>query len=107
MVTTGDIKDIQALKPDEQVLVLSLVRSFINSRDRINEDQERLARMRQKYVANNPMTMDEINILFVKSKLTSSKNIVIFQNNILGNNYIIYTCKDTIQKNIACPSRIQ
>ncbi len=61
MVTTRDIKDIQALKPDEQVLVLSLVRSFINSRDRINEDQERLARMRQKYVANNPMTMDEIN----------------------------------------------
>ena len=32
MVTTRDIKDIQALKPDEQVLVLSLVRSFINSR---------------------------------------------------------------------------
>ena len=50
MVTTRDINDIQALKPDEQVLVLSLVRSFINSRDKINEDQERLAQMRQKYV---------------------------------------------------------
>lgn len=60
MVTTRDINDIQALKPDEQVLVLSLVRSFINSRDKINEDQERLAQMRQKYVTKNPMTMDEI-----------------------------------------------
>ena len=60
MVTTRDINDIQALKPYEQVLVLSLVRSFINSRDKINEDQERLAQMRQKYVTKNPMTMDEI-----------------------------------------------
>lgn len=60
MVTTRDINDIQALKPDEQVLVLSLVRSFINSRDKINEDQERLAQMRQKYATKNPMTMDEI-----------------------------------------------
>ena len=42
------------------MLVLSLVRSFINSRDKINEDQERLAQMRQKYVTKNPMTMDEI-----------------------------------------------
>ena len=32
MVTARDIKDIQALQPDEQVLVLSLVKSFINSR---------------------------------------------------------------------------
>ena len=49
MVTARDISDIQALKPDEQVLVLSLVKSFTNSRDKKNDDQERLARMRQKY----------------------------------------------------------
>ena len=57
MVTARDINDIQALKPDEQVLVLSLVKSPENT----NEDQKRLARMRQKYVEKNPMTMDEIN----------------------------------------------
>ena len=28
MVTARDINDIQALKPDEQVLVLGLVKSF-------------------------------------------------------------------------------
>lgn len=61
MVTAKDISDIQALKPDEQVLVLSLVKSFTNSRDKKNDDQERLARMRQKYVSKNPMTMEEIN----------------------------------------------
>ena len=61
MVTARDISDIQALKPDEQVLVLSLVKSFTNSRDKKNDDQERLARMRQKYVSKNPMTMEEIN----------------------------------------------
>ena len=60
MVTARDISDIQALKPDEQVLVLSLVKSFTNSRDKKNDDQERLARMRQKYVNKNPMTMEEI-----------------------------------------------
>ena len=57
MVTARDISDIQALKPDEQVLVLSLVKSFTNSRDKKNDDQERLARMRQKYVSKNPMTI--------------------------------------------------
>ena len=31
MVTARDINDIQALKPDEQVLVLSLVKSFARS----------------------------------------------------------------------------
>lgn len=61
MVTARDIKDIQALKPDEQVLVLSLVKSFARSPENANEDQKRLARMRQKYVEKNPMTMDEIN----------------------------------------------
>ena len=61
MVTARDISDIQALKPDEQVLVLSLVKSFTNSRDKKNDDQERLARMRQKYVSKNPMTMEKIN----------------------------------------------
>ena len=60
MVTARDISDIQALKPDEQVLVLSLVKSFTNSRDKKNDDQERLARMRQKYVSKNLMTMEEI-----------------------------------------------
>ena len=61
MVTARDISDIQALKPEEQVLVLSLVKSFTNSRDKKNDDQERLARMRQKNVSKNPMTMEGIN----------------------------------------------
>ena len=56
MVTARDINDIQALKPDEQVLVLSLVKSFVKSPENTNEDQKRL-----KYVEKNPMTMDEIN----------------------------------------------
>ena len=56
MVTARDIKDIQALQPDEQVLVLSL----INSRGKRNDAQNRLAKMREKYVTNNPMSMDEI-----------------------------------------------
>ena len=30
-------------------------------KENTNEDQKRLARMRQKYVVKNPMTMDEIN----------------------------------------------
>lgn len=60
MVTARDISDIQALQPDEQVLVLSLVRSFINTRDKKNEDQDRLAKMRKKYVSGNSMGMDEI-----------------------------------------------
>lgn len=60
MVTARDINDIQALEPDEQVLVLSLVKSFINSKGRKNEEQIRLAEMREKYVKNNPMTMEEI-----------------------------------------------
>lgn len=38
MVTARDIKDIQALQPDEQVLVLSLVKSFINSREKRNKE---------------------------------------------------------------------
>mgnify|MGYP000075473573 FL=1 len=61
MVTARDINDIQALKSDEQVLVLSLVKSFVKSPENTNEDQKRLARMRQKYVEKNPMKMDEIN----------------------------------------------
>lgn len=61
MVTARDINDIQALQPDEQVLVLSLVKSFINSRDKRNDAQSKLAQMREKYVADNPMSMDEIN----------------------------------------------
>ncbi|MCM1180357.1 MAG: hypothetical protein NC347_08890 [Clostridium sp.] len=60
MVTARDINDIQALEPDEQVLVLSLVKSFINSKGRKSEEQIRLAEMREKYVKNNPMTMEEI-----------------------------------------------
>ena len=40
MVTARDIKDIQALQPDEQVLVLSLVKSFINSRGKRNDRSE-------------------------------------------------------------------
>lgn len=60
MVTARDIKDIQALQPDEQVLVLSLVKSFVNSRGKRNDAQNRLARMREKYVADNPMSMEEI-----------------------------------------------
>ena len=55
MVTARDIKDIQALQPDEQVLVLSLVKSFINSRGKRNDAQNRLAKMREKYVTSNPM----------------------------------------------------
>ena len=43
MVTARDINDIQALKPDEQVLVLSLVKSFVKSPENTNEDQKRLA----------------------------------------------------------------
>ncbi len=61
MVTARDISDIQALKPDEQVLVLSPVKSFARSPENANEGKKRLARMRQKYVEKNPMTMDEIN----------------------------------------------
>ena len=61
MVTARVINDIQALQPDEQVLVLSLVKSFINSRDKRNDAQSKLAQMREKYVADNPMSMDEIN----------------------------------------------
>lgn len=61
MVTARDISDIQALQPDEQVLVLSLVKSFINSRDKRNDAQNKLAQMREKYVTDNPMGMDEIN----------------------------------------------
>lgn len=60
MVTARDINDIQALEPDEQVLVLSLVKSFINSKGRKNEEQIRLVEMREKYVKRNPMTMEEI-----------------------------------------------
>lgn len=60
MVTARDISDIQSLQPDEQVLVLSLVKSFINSRGERNSDQERLATMREKYLAQNPMSMEEI-----------------------------------------------
>lgn len=41
-------------------MVLSLVKSFVK-RLKIQEDQKRLARMRQKYVEKNPMTMDEDN----------------------------------------------
>ena len=52
MVTARDINDIQALKPDEQVLVLSLVKSFVKSPENTNEDQKRLARMRQKSAEN-------------------------------------------------------
>lgn len=61
MVTARDISDIQALQPDEQVLVLSLVKSFINSRDKRNDAQNKLAQMREKYLTDNPMGMDEIN----------------------------------------------
>lgn len=55
-----DISDIQSLQPDEQVLVLSLVKSFINSRGERNSDQEKLATMREKYLAQNLMSMEEI-----------------------------------------------
>ena len=41
--------------------MLSLVKSFINSRDKRNDAQSKLAQMREKYVADNPMNMDEIN----------------------------------------------
>ena len=61
MVTARDINDIQALKPDEQVLVLSLVKSFVKSPENSNEVQKRLWCMSHLYVVKNPMTMDEIN----------------------------------------------
>lgn len=43
MVTARDISDIQALKPDEQVLVLSPVKSFVRSPENANEGKKRLA----------------------------------------------------------------
>ena len=46
MVTARDINDIQALKPDEQVLVLSLVKSFVKSPENTNEDQSTLKKIR-------------------------------------------------------------
>ena len=36
------------------------MKSFINSRGKRNDAQNRLAEMREKYVTSNPMSMDEI-----------------------------------------------
>lgn len=60
MVTARDISDIQMLQPDEQVVVLSLVKSFINLNGKMNESQNRLKEMRDKYSQRNPMSMEEI-----------------------------------------------
>lgn len=60
MVSAKDINDIQSLKPEEQIVVLSLVRSFMGAEDKMNDAQKRLLNMRNKYVAENPMTMEEI-----------------------------------------------
>jgi len=60
MVSAKDINDIQSLKPEEQIVVLSLVRSFMGAEDNMNDAQKRLLSMRKKYVAENPMTMEEI-----------------------------------------------
>ena len=54
MVTARDISDIK---------------SFVRSPENANEGKKRLARMRQKYVEKNPMTMDEINSVIEGEKV--------------------------------------
>lgn len=59
MISAQDIRDIASLQPEEQTVVLSLVKSFKLSVEQ-NEDQKKLAEIRAKHLATNPMTMEEI-----------------------------------------------
>lgn len=59
MISAQDIRDIASLQPEEQTVVLSLVKSFKLCSEQ-NEDQKRLAEIRAKHLDNNPMTMEEI-----------------------------------------------
>lgn len=59
MISAQDIRDIASLQPEEQTVVLSLVKSFKLCSEQ-NEDRKRLAEIRAKHLDTNPMTMEEI-----------------------------------------------
>lgn len=60
VISPQDMQDIESLRPEEQNLVFSLVRSMIANQDVQTEAQKRFAMEREKYVNSNPMSMEEI-----------------------------------------------
>ena len=58
MVSAELVRDIESLKPDELTLVLSMIKSFINQKDR-TEAQKQFEIEREKY-KDRRMTMEEI-----------------------------------------------
>ncbi|MBR2275099.1 MAG: hypothetical protein IJ873_03435 [Lachnospiraceae bacterium] len=58
MVSAEMVRDIESLKPDELTLVLSMIKSFINQKDR-TEAQKQFEIEREKY-KDRRMTMEEI-----------------------------------------------
>ena len=59
-MTANDIKDMQSLAPDEQVIIFSLVRSFKSGREKKTEAQKWFSATRSRMVSENPMSMEEI-----------------------------------------------
>ena len=60
MVTATDIRNIQALMPDEQVLVFSMVDSFLKGKGSQTDAQRWFHETRDRMVAENPLTPEEI-----------------------------------------------
>ena len=59
MLTEKEIEAIQELMPEEQLVVMSLVNSFKNSKAK-NEMQIFLEQTRNDCLITNPMSMEEI-----------------------------------------------
>lgn len=59
MLATEDMNLITSLKPDEQVVIISLAKSLVKNRQARTKAQEMFANMREKY-KDYDMSMDEI-----------------------------------------------
>lgn len=62
MVSAEMVKDIDLLRPNEQILVFSMIKSFLNQRDHVTPAQEQFARERKKYEGRD-MSMEEIDAI--------------------------------------------
>ena len=66
-MTANDIRDMQSLAPDEQVIIFSLVRSFMKGREQQTDAQKWFAEERSRMVKENPMSMEEIDRIIHES----------------------------------------
>lgn len=68
MITAEAINEINSLEPNEQTVVLSLVKGFLLRKERRTKAQEQFAEECKKY-EDKQLTMDEINAILHEEAL--------------------------------------